>query len=144
LSPALLTAQVFIESSGRADAFRFEPGIYAQLEAGTLKPKRLPANPAPRRIASSYGLLQVLFITACDYGFDGEPELLFVPAIGLEFGCRHMAHLVEWASGDYARALCAYNGGLGAARQRLYRTQAYADKVFAFANQPIGQPWRAS
>jgi hypothetical protein len=111
LSTAIFEALVIAESSGRADAFRFEPGIAEQLADGRLHAKHLPANPAPRRIASSYGLAQVLFITACDYGFAGEPEELFVPVQSLAYGARHLAAQLAWAGGDYARALAAYNGG---------------------------------
>src|SRR5581483_7692798 len=97
LSPELLAAQVMVESGGRADAFRFEPGILRQIEAGTLKPKRLPVNPVGRRIAASYGLLQVLYVTAADYGFSGEPESLFIPSVGLEYGAAALAGHLAWS-----------------------------------------------
>jgi hypothetical protein len=111
LSPEIFAAQVVVESSGHADAFRFEPGILAQIEDGRLKPRHLPANPVPRRMAASYGLTQILYITACDYGFAGDPEELFVPERSLHYGARHLAVQLAWAGGDYARALAAYNGG---------------------------------
>lgn len=135
LSPGLLTAQVLVESSGHADAFRFEPGIAAQLAAGRLKPKYMPTNPAVRRVASSYGLLQILYVTACDYGFVDAPERLFIPDVGLRFGAAHMSAMLRKAEGDYTRALCAYNGGWGAVMTLPYRTQAYADKVYAQARR---------
>src|SRR3954471_15510052 len=90
LSPDMVEALVLVESSGRADAFRYEAGILAQIETGKLKPKYLPANRAPRRIASSYGLMQLLYVTACDYGFRSEPESLFIPWINAEYGCAHL------------------------------------------------------
>lgn len=131
LSPELLEAQVLVESSGRTDAFRFEPGILAQIHAGKLKPAHLPAHPVDRRIASSYGLLQVLFVTACDYGFTGEPEELFVPATGLEYGARHLAHLLERCGGDYLMAFAQYNGGLTGNTMPPFRNQSYGLRVLA-------------
>jgi hypothetical protein len=131
LSPRILTAQVLVESRGCADAFRFEIGIAQQIADGRLKPKYLPKNPSPRRIGSSYGLLQVLWVTAADYGFIGEPELLFVPSIGLEYGADHLATLLKWAAGDYTRALCAFNGGKVGNATPPFRNQAYADRVMA-------------
>jgi hypothetical protein len=130
LSPRLLAAQVLVESSGRADAFRYEPGIAQQLAAGRLKPKYLPKNVCQRRLAGSYGLLQVLWLTAADYGFIGEPEMLFVPTIGLEYGAEHFAALLEWAGGDYGRALAAFNGGKSGNVSPPFRNQAYATRVF--------------
>src|SRR5262245_49046246 len=104
---ARVEAQILAESAGHADAFRFEPSIAAQIASGALRPRTLPGNPEPRRIASSYGLLQILYVTACDYGFRDNPEALFVPAIGLKFGLAHLAALLEWAEGDRDRALAA-------------------------------------
>lgn len=129
LSPDLVEAQVIVESFGRADAFRYEAGILAQIQAGKLKPKYLPANQSPRRIASSYGLMQVLWITAGDHGFTGEPELLFIPWVNLEWGCTILGELLDWTHGDYTKAFCAYNGGKGAVASMPYRNQGYADRV---------------
>jgi hypothetical protein len=131
LSPEMVAALVMVESSGRADAFRFEPGILAQIQTGKLTPKYLPANTAPRRIASSYGLTQILFVTACDYGFRSEPEALFVPWISLEYGCAHLEALLDRAHGEYEKALCAYNGGWGAVMATPYRNIGYAMRVLA-------------
>jgi len=130
LSPELLAAQVLVESSGRADAFRYEPGIAQQIADGRLTPKRLPANPVPRRIASSYGLMQVLYITACDYGFAGEPEALFLPSVSLEYGAAVLSDHLTWAGGDFFRALAAYNGGRGGNVKPPFRNAAYATRVF--------------
>lgn len=131
LSADYVEALVLVESSGRADAFRFEPGIVAQIETGKLKPKFFPGNRCSRRIGSSYGLMQLLFVTACDYGFRGEPELLFVPWINLEYGCAILASLLEWAGGDYLRAFAAYNGGKVGNVTPPFRNQAYGLRVFA-------------
>jgi soluble lytic murein transglycosylase-like protein len=124
LDPALVTAVVLQESSGRTDAFRFEPGVWGWF-AGNPK----AAGLVPRRAASSYGLMQVLFATATDYGFSADPELLFIPRVGLDFGCRHLAELLKWAKGDVAKALAAYNGGKGNADKAQPRR--YAAEVLA-------------
>jgi hypothetical protein len=83
----------------------------------------------PRRVSSSYGLLQILYPTAREHGFTGEPELLFVPIVGLEWGAMHLRTLIEWAEGDYIRALAAYNGGRVGNAAPPFRNQAYADRV---------------
>ena len=110
LDADLIEALVLTESSGRADAFRFEPGFYDRY---------LAHNPqftgqVPRRVASSYGLCQVMYTTALQYDYPyPDPEYLFVPAINLEFGGRILADLLEWADGDVLKALAGYNGGKG-------------------------------
>lgn len=121
----LLEAQVMAESAGRAEAFRFEEGFYEKYLAGKPEWKEW----VPRRISSSYGLMQIMFSTARQHGFSGEPEMLFVPFINLEWGSKHLASLLEWAEGDIIRALCAYNGGKAGNVVAPFRNQAYADKV---------------
>jgi len=110
LDPDLIEALVICESIGCADAFRFERGFYLQY----LKDNPKYAGHNPRRIASSYGLCQVMFTTAqlFDYPYE-EPEYLFIPAINLEYGCRILGDLLEWADGDAMKALAGYNGGKG-------------------------------
>jgi len=123
LDPNLIEAVVIAESSGQTDAFRYEPGFYAQYIKG--KPAYVAWN--PRRVSSSYGLCQVMFTTAQQYGFSDAPELLFVPEVGLKFGCLHLKRLLAWAKGDTRKALAAYNGGQG--NWNATDPQRYASKV---------------
>lgn len=126
LEANLVEAVVIIESSGQTDAFRFEPDFYRRYLAND--PRYV--GQIARRIASSYGLMQVMFTTALEHDFPyQDPEYLFVPAIGLEYGCRHLEMLLAWADGDVLKALAAYNGGKG--NWKGERPQAYCRKVNA-------------
>lgn len=128
LAPDLVDAVTRVESSGKAYAYRYEPAFWAKYLS--IDPKWRGAN--PERVSASYGLMQVLFVVAQELGFTSpDPEHLFVPAIGLEYGCRKLAQLLVWAGGDVARALAAYNGGRVANVRRPLRNQSYADKVLA-------------
>lgn len=127
LEPDLVEAVVMTESSGHTDAFRWEPNFYAKYLAG--KPQW--ADWAPRRVASSYGLMQVMYVVARELGFTGEPELLFVPRVGLDWGCRKLATLLAWSGGNVLQALAAYNGGKGGNATPPYRNAHYAAKVLA-------------
>jgi soluble lytic murein transglycosylase-like protein len=109
IDPNLLEAVVIAESNGCTDAFRFEPGFYVRY----LKGKPEYAGQEPRRISSSYGLAQTMYTTAQQYGFSDQPEVLFVPDVGLKFGAMHLKHLLTWAGGDARKALAGYNGGQG-------------------------------
>lgn len=134
LSPALLTAQVSVESSFRADAFRYEPAFYATYIRGNQRAAGARFGPLA---ACSFGLLQILLEVACERGFSGNPQDLFTPAIGLDWGARYLAELLVWAGGDYARAFAAYNGGKGGNVTPPFRNQAYADRVFAATGSPM-------
>lgn len=128
LAPDLVDAVTRVESSGKPYAYRYEPAFWAKYMS--VDAKWRGAN--PERVSASYGLMQVLFVVAQEVGFTSpDPEHLFVPAIGLEYGCRKLAQLLAWAGGDVARALAAYNGGRVANVRRPFRNQAYADKVLA-------------
>lgn len=123
LDPNLVEAVVIAESSGYTDAFRFEPGFYRRY----LESNPEYANQNPRRVSSSYGLCQVMYTTAQQYGFSGKPEELFVPEVGLQYGCLHLRRLMAWAKGDTRKALAAYNGGQG--NYTASDPQRYASKV---------------
>jgi soluble lytic murein transglycosylase-like protein len=121
----LVKAVVIRESGGATHAYRFEASV-----AGWFKGNPHTAGLIPARYASSYGLMQILYATATDYGFSAEPEYLFVPKIGLDFGCKHLAALLKWAHGDVLKALEAYNGGKGNANGKGDDAE-YARDVFA-------------
>lgn len=124
LDSTLVEAIVIQESyGGHTDAFRFEPAFYDRYLKG--KPEWAGQN--PRRIASSYGLMQVMYTTAVQDGFTGEPELLFIPYVGLDYGCRRLHYLLGWSTFNIPQALAAYNGGKG--NWQADRPQRYALKV---------------
>lgn len=107
LDPDLVEAVCWQESNFRADAFRFEPGFWEKY----LRQNSVYASAVPRRVASSYGLMQIMYPAAREAGFVGEPEGLFVPEVNLSWGCKILANLLSWAQGQEQQALAAYNGG---------------------------------
>lgn len=120
LDPAMVAAVCWQESGFNTDGFRFEALFFNRyLKA---KPEYVAVN--PRRVSSSYGLLQVMHPVAVERGMsrDLPPEALFVPEIGLEWGCTHLKYLMDWAvkgwperTADHVLAvLASYNGGKGA------------------------------
>ena len=119
LDPILVEAMVVQESSGNTDGFRFEREFWNRL----LKPKPEWAGKNLRRVSSSYGLMQIMYPVALERGYDPThpPELLFIPEIGLKWGCKHLAYLSVWASGypsvsppdRLLATIASYNGGRG-------------------------------
>lgn len=114
LDPDLVEAIVLQESAGRWFAYRYEPAFFNRY----LAKNPLYAKRDPREVSASYGLCQVMFTTAIENGFVGQPWDLFRPEVALDLGCRHFAGLLKWAR-QYGRdekttiasALAAYNGG---------------------------------
>lgn len=136
LSFALLEAQVLQESSGHADAFRYEPVFYTHYIKGMPAAKAGAYGPLD---ACSYGLLQIMLETAAEMGFTGRPEDLFTPAVGLEWGARKMRALWDAAGGTdsaYHVALAAYNGGpaLLHATSLPPGPAAYANNIYRLVN----------
>lgn len=136
LDPWLVEAVVQQESSGKADAFRFEPGYYERYIKKNPKWKGWE----PRRVASSYGLMQVMYPTAVEHGFDQDPEALFLIPVNLEIGCRVLKRLIERFSGDVKTALSAYNGGPAGISRPVPRQ--YAHIVFLRYETLRGSPDR--
>lgn len=137
LEPDLVEALVLIESSGRTWAYKFEPDFWTRYLQDN--PTWSQANPS--RVAASYGLMQIMFVVAVEVGFTGtDPEYLFVPSVGLEFGCRKLAELLRWSHGNVTQALSAYNGGKRGNAAPPFRNLRYAERVLAmqaFLQQPV-------
>lgn len=142
LDPLLVEALVVKESSGNADAFRFEPAFWNRYLKTNPKYRHLN----PRRVSSSYGLMQTMYCRLLeDKIADNDawsPELLFVPEYSLDIGCAFLKELLDWGKSvspddsDKAllAALAAYNGGRGGNDPRKnwpLRTGAYAKAVLA-------------
>ena len=108
LDPVLVEALIEQESRGRAHAYRYEPAYWMRYCASTPR----FANEEPERWAASYGLMQVMPLTAEQFGWSGAPEELFSIPVNLENGCRILRAYID-AAGSVARGLAAYNGGLG-------------------------------
>lgn len=125
LDPDLVTAVALTESSGRTSAYRYEPAFWMRYLAQ--KPEWVGEN--PERVSASYGLMQVMYPVARELGYPVTevPEGLFVPVVGLEYGCRVLAERMAWAKGDTHKALAAYNGGK--AGWAAPAPQAYVTKV---------------
>jgi len=124
LDPQLVEALVLQESTGKADAFRQEPAFWSHYCA---RDPRF-VDQEPRRIASSYGLMQVMYTTALDHGYRGQPEGLFDIVTNLDVGCRILAKLKRrFTTPDLY--LAAYNGGPGGVT--LPQPQQYAATVLS-------------
>lgn len=123
LDPLLVEAVAMQESGLRPSAFRHEPGFYLRYLKKNPEYKGLD----PMRVSSSYGLLQVMYPTAVDYGFTGDPEELFLLPVNLHYGVKVLKDLLQRFKGDTTLALAAYNGGPGNAHAKI--PLEYARKV---------------
>lgn len=76
------------------------------------------------------GLMQIKYSTAKDLGFEGEPELLHIPEINLQYGIKYIAKLLELTKGNIPKALIMYNRGPGRIHQvKNIRIDDYVIKV---------------
>lgn len=128
LDPALVKAIVMVESSGKTHAYRFEPAFWLRYMASS--PEWDGAN--PERVSSSYGLMQVMYTTARQHGLQGAPENMFIPLVGLEYGCLHLKMLLDKCKGNVEQALAQYNGGERGNTAPPYRNGEYARKVLRY------------
>ena len=120
LDPYVVAAVCWQESAFNTDAFRHEPNFWNRYLK--LNPKYNQLN--PRRVSSSYGLMQVMYpLVHEDDLTDNDalpPEHLFVPEFGLRSGCAHLVKCIKWATANAKGAgadrvlesgFAAYNGG---------------------------------
>jgi soluble lytic murein transglycosylase-like protein len=89
----------------------------------------------------SYGPMMVLDSTAATFGIQDPTMLSARPAIGIWYGVRQFAKLLQQFGGDTERAISAYNTGAGRAKlstSGTYPNQAYIDSVLDFWNRYQG------
>lgn len=137
--PAVIAGICWQESGFNTDAFRNEPDFWNRYLK--LNPKYRALN--PRRVSSSYGLMQVMYCRVHeDKLTDNDalpPEHLFVPEMGLRTGCQFIAELFKWACTKtpdinlaWRAALASYNGGRGGndpSKDNPLRNGRYAKEV---------------
>lgn len=152
----LVHAIVLVESNGHAFAWRPEPAYrylwdvrrrapFRALTANELlsesAPKDFPCFAGHRDQEwwgqqASWGLMQIMGAVARERGFMGSylPELT-VPAVNLEFGCAHLAHLSRRLAATHGveGVIAAYNTG-GPAHEPGSAGDAYVRKVRAAWN----------
>ena len=140
LDPALVAAVCWQESGFNADGFRHETAFWNRYLKTNPKYRHLN----PRRVSSSYGLMQVMYCRVLeDKLTDNDalpPEHLFVPELNLRTGCQLLRELLDWANAQTSSparaeeaALAAYNGGRGGNKPTdiPLRNGTYAREVLA-------------
>lgn len=108
LDPCLICAVAEQESSWNPWSIRFEPGFLMRY----IHPA-VPDAPTTLEMtkAMSFGLMQVIGVTAMELGFHGKYLTeLCDPDVGMEFGCKKL-HQCFRAHPDPGGALLSYNGG---------------------------------
>jgi soluble lytic murein transglycosylase-like protein len=104
-------------------AMRYEPAFFRKYVAPLYAADKIAGAGEAFARAFSWGLLQCMGQTAREYGFEGAfLSELCDPAIGLEIGCRILAHKLDITKGNVKAALLAWNGGAN---------PAYPDQVLA-------------
>jgi len=136
LDPLLVVAIVLQESAANTDGFRHERNFWNRY----LKSRPEWAQANPRRVSSSYGLMQVMYPVAVERGLSRAmpPEALFVPALGLAYGCLQLRWLSDKMDAAYPLAtvearrkavLASYNGGFQGPDALRPDNRLYAESV---------------
>lgn len=90
------------------------PRAVAQAYADTENAERDPDVVRDRNLwgGGSYGLFQITFPTAREYGYAGDPDGLRDPQQNVTFGLRYLLAMYNGpAGGDWSKAAAAYNAG---------------------------------
>ena len=139
LPKATICGVIETESSWRPGAYRHEP-TYSWLwpsRAGPFVPPGVTRATEEMAQRTSWGLMQVMGAVAREYGCV-EPfvgSVLCDPQQGVEYGCKHLARLVQ-RFGSLVDGVAAYNAGVPKrVRGGDYANQTYVDKVIAAATR---------
>lgn len=128
-----------VESGLNPNAYRYEPAFWEKY----LKHHEFWKNEDPKVVSASYGLMQIMFVTAYEAGFPGKADELYNPVYNVEIGAKILHRHYEKVERDGVhikfglwpmRIITArYNGGTGGnpGPDGSLRNQAYVDKVFS-------------
>lgn len=88
----------------------------------------------------SRGLMSVLDTTAAQLGL-ADPELLYVPAVGIDYGVRYLGRQLARYQGSVPRAVAAYNAGSARyTESEAFVNQSYVDRVLRFLGTFTARP----
>jgi len=127
----MVMAIIWQESRGDSFAMRFEPHLKPEF---TNMPKTWALKHAISMDTEinaqhvSYGLMQILGVTAREIGFDDKWPKLFIPKTNLFWGCKFLNKLQQRfnTSDDI---IAAYNAGTPKKIDGKYTNQRYVDAV---------------
>ncbi len=119
LDPYLLGALVLQESKANPYALRVERGFWTRYGAAIWRRARSTITAAddhwliyPDVAAASYGLCQILYPVALEYGLSPDyPTELCDPTLNVDLGALILAKHIRHHGGDLRRGLLRYNGG---------------------------------
>lgn len=123
LRSALVCGLVERESSWNPWQIRYEPAFFNKYVMPLYSASKINVTEAKAR-SFSWGLMQIMGEEAREFGFTGDLASLCDPDVGLEWGCRALAHKLKVNGGNEPAALLAYNGG---------SNPHYPDEVLALA-----------
>lgn len=129
-SAAVLTALAVVESSfGAFDVMRYEPafgpsGLYFQKSKALQEDYKIYGA----AVACSFGPWQILYSTAKDYGYLGEPLDLWSAQVSIPFVCAYLNAQYQKGANSLGKLAQSYNSG-GFTKAPPPQVQVYIDKV---------------
>jgi len=119
LPKLFLKAVGMVESNLKIKAYRFEPAFWDRY----LKDNPDWKDRDPKEVSASYGIMQIMFVVACEAGFSLTPDDLYNPVYNIEIGAKILASNrdsaikknfdVKFGLWPLMIAAAAYNGGRG-------------------------------
>ena len=114
LDKRLVMAVAMVESAWNPHAYRFEPKFWDRYLANNPEFNHMK----PEEASASYGVMQIMYTTAVQFGFKGDPKELYDPVVNILLGCKILRILIDKAKTTTNLtfwpediALARYNGG---------------------------------
>lgn len=127
IEEALIKAIIKVESNFYPFAFRVDYEVlknkswYLNILKGEEKNKK--------EYYASYGLMQILYGTAKELGYKGEPYNLFNPEENIKYGCSLLKRLLDKYK-DIKDVISSYNAGSPQKKDGKYINNLYVEEVY--------------
>lgn len=126
------------EASGRSEVqSRYEPNFYRLYLQNNALFKAAEMKYGSKAISSSYGPWQIMYTTAVEMGYRGDPSALAKASVSLPYVLRYIEKLKRRFDGDIQKVISAYNAGPGG----VGTNPKYTSRVMSFY-QKAPSTWR--
>ncbi|MCA9395546.1 MAG: lytic transglycosylase domain-containing protein [Candidatus Omnitrophica bacterium] len=126
------------EASGRSEVqSRYEPNFYRLYLQNNALFKAAEIKYGSKAISSSYGPWQIMYTTAVEMGYRGDPSSLAKASVSLPYVLRYIEKLKRRFDGNIQKVISAYNAGPGG----VGTNPKYTSRVMGFY-QKAPSTWR--
>lgn len=115
-----------------ATAYNLPPALVMAIISQESAFNPLAKRYEPKYKCYSYGLMQILYVTAKNIGYKGQPEELLDINTNLNYGCKYLSNQYKRYNQNLTDTISSYNAGSVTIKDNKYSNQQYVNQVLSY------------